>query len=324
MDHSNGVKAVRKKGSVNNLRNAATTVSQAVNPLPESASRVVGATLTVLSGGEAGRYLFIGPEGGILGRDDSVDYPFADGAISRQHARLSLQGHHYMLTDMGSLNGTFVDGDRIQGTVVLPANCRIQLATDLMLQFASVDELGADAVEKLSNNMLTDPLTGTGNRYHLQQRLDQELNFSRRHNTAVGVLLLDLDFFKSVNDNHGHLTGDKVLTEVGATLLEAVRAEDMVFRYGGEEFCVLVRGLDEQGMVGLGERIRSLVELLTVRDGTKKVKITISVGVAVQVGESPDEQSLLLRADQALYRAKEGGRNRVVLDELDDIVMSID
>jgi len=315
---------VAKKGSIKDLRNAATTVSQAINPLPEDSKRIVGATLTVLSGGEAGRYLFIGPEGGILGRDDSVDYPFADGAISRQHARLSLQGHSYMLTDMGSLNGTFVDGNRIQGTVVLPSNCRIQLATHLMLQFAAVDELGADAVEKLSNNMLTDPLTGTGNRYHLQQRLDQELNFARRHDTAVGVLLMDLDHFKSVNDNFGHLTGDKVLVEVGATLLEAVRAEDMVFRYGGEEFCVLVRGLDEQHMVALGERIRSLVEALTVRDGPLKVKITISVGVAVQVGAESEEASLLLRADQALYRAKEGGRNRVVLDENDEIVMSID
>ncbi len=295
------------------LRSQATTITQAVAPEPRNVDHPVGATITVLSGSEAGRILFVPPAGGLLGREVHTEFCFADGSISREHARLHMEGDRFVLTDLQSLNGTFVDGERVQGSRVLPPTCRIQLAHHVILQLTLVDQLEAQAVDKLSRTMLTDPLTGTGNRAHLQQRLKQELNFAHRHGTSVGLLLLDLDHFTEVNDTHGHPAGDALLGGVGETLLTAVRAEDAVFRYGGEEFCILVRGLDLDGLVSLAERIRERVAALVVRvDGTA-LRITTSVGVAHQIGGGGGEDSLLLRADRALYRAKNQGRNRVVI-----------
>ena len=304
-----------KGESPGRVRRTTTFVTVAVAPVPDEAAPLVGATLTVLTGGEAGRLLFIPAPGGILGRGKSAYSAFPEESISRQHCRLELADGRFQMTDLGSLNGTFVDGKRIVDSAVLPDSCRIQIATNTVMQFQAVDELGAAAVRKLSRTITTDPLTGTGNRYHLQQRLDQEIHYSRRHSVPLGLLLLDLDHFKHINDTCGHLAGDRVLQSVGRSLLESVRTEDVVFRYGGEEFCVLVRGTDENGLLVLAERIRELIEKTHVQYEDFDIQVTASVGATVMVGdEDPgDHEAVLLGADKALYKAKDAGRNRVIL-----------
>ncbi len=266
--------------------------------------------------GEAGRLLFVPATGGSLGRGKLAEFPFPEESISRRHAKLELTDGKFHLTDLGSLNGTFVDGRRIKGMVELPDNCRIQIATNTVIQFSAVDDLGARAVEKLSRTITTDPLTGCGNRYHLQQRLDQEVHYAQRHREPLGMLLADLDFFKAVNDEFGHLAGDAVLKSLGDTLLDSVRTEDAVFRYGGEEFCVLLRNTDAQGMLVLAERIRSVVESTAVAFENLDLRVTISIGAAIlPADDSGDDETLLYRADMALYQAKAAGRNQVVLYE---------
>jgi two-component system, cell cycle response regulator len=293
-----------------------TVATVAVPSMPESGAGVVGATLTVLTGGEAGRLLVMGPDGGVMGRGQAPDYGFPESSISRRHARIALRDGRFELTDLESLNGTFVDGTRLLGSMLLPPNCRIQLGNSTILQFAVVDELSAEAVQTLSTTISTDPLTGCGNRFQLQQRLDQEVHFARRHGDSLAMLLLDLDHFKNVNDTHGHPTGDKVLEKAGAILVDSVRTEDAVFRYGGEEFCILIRQTNPAGLAILAERIRYLVQQAEVEGPDGPVKVTISIGVAGLVeGDDEGGEGLLMRADQALYRAKEGGRNQVVLDD---------
>jgi len=300
--------------SLGEVKRTTTFVTVAVAPVPDETAPLVGSTLTILTGGESGRLVFLPSPGGILGRGKSADCAFPEESISRQHCRLEMVNGRFQLTDLGSLNGTYVDGKRIVGTAVLPDSCRIQIATNTVMQFQAVDELGAAAVRKLSRTITTDPLTGTGNRYHLQQRLDQEIHYSRRHSVPLGLLLLDLDHFKHINDTCGHLAGDRVLQSVGRSLLESVRTEDAVFRYGGEEFCVLVRGTDEKGLLILAERIRMLIEKTHVEYEDFDIQVTVSVGATVMVGdEGPgDHESLLLGADKALYKAKDAGRNRVI------------
>jgi len=306
----------KPKDSVGAMKRTTTFVTVAVDAIAEGRRPPVGATMTVLTGGEAGRLIFVPATGGSLGRGKLAEFSFPEESISRRHAKLELVDGKFKVTDLGSLNGTFVDGRRIDGNEELPDNCRIQIATNTVIQFASVDELGAKAVEKLSRTITTDPLTGTGNRYHLQQRLDQEVHYAQRHNEPLGMLLADLDFFKAVNDEHGHLAGDAVLKSLGDMLLQSVRTEDAVFRYGGEEFCVLLRNTSARGMLVLAERIRSVVEGTPVAFDNLDLRVTISIGAALLPGdETGNNETLLYRADMALYQAKAAGRNQVVLYE---------
>ncbi len=273
---------------------------------------VVGATLTLLTGGEAGRFFTVDAGGATLGRGDEVDIGFEDETVSRLHATLTKEGDGFVLTDLDSRNGTYLDGLAVRGAMALPRRCRIQLGSRVMLEYNVLDELGMEAVEKLSKALLLDPLTGAGNRLQLEQRLAEETSYARRHGQPLGLLLMDLDHFKRVNDRYGHLVGDRVLANVGRALVESCRTEDAVFRYGGEEFCVLVRGLTAEALVQMAERIRRVVAGLSVEVEDGLVSVTISVGVAILDLESkPDAEEILLQADRALYRAKTLGRDRV-------------
>jgi len=295
-------------------RKTTTFVTVAVASIAEEVHPLVAATLTVLTGGESGRLIFVGEDGAILGRGKSATYSFPEESISRQHVRLTLADGQFWVRDLGSLNGTYVDGKKVEDSAVLPTSCRVQIATHTVMQFQALDELGAAAVRKLSKTITTDPLTGTGNRHHLQERLDQEVHYAQRHEVALGALLLDLDHFKHINDQCGHLAGDRVLQTVGELLLLSVRAEDAVFRFGGEEFCVLVRGTDAEGLLVLAERIRAAIERTRVTYKDFDIQVTTSIGAAIlSDSETGDDEMLLLRADKALYEAKEQGRNRVIL-----------
>ncbi|MGH7711462.1 MAG: diguanylate cyclase [Gemmatimonadaceae bacterium] len=167
---------------------------------------------------------------------------------------------------------------------------------------------------RLEQLAATDPLTDVLNRRALSERLLGEMERVRRYETTVSILLIDLDYFKRVNDTHGHLVGDDVLTEVAELLQRAVRAVDVVARYGGEEFVIVLPETGAVGATSFAERIRELVEAQSfarANDGGG-LRITASIGVATF--PSPGVQTvedLLTRADQALYRAKAEGRNLV-------------
>ena len=274
---------------------------------------VVGAALTVLSGPDAGKFFLVGPEGRVLGRGEGADTSFADLTVSRLHARLELQDDVFVLEDLKSNNGTFVDTDRLLGAGPLPDLCRIRLGRSTVLQFLAVDQQQIEATKRIADSLVVDRVTGTGNRSHLDQRLVEELSFALRHGTPLGLVLIDLDNFKDVNDVHGHPAGDRMLRRVGTVLKDTVRLEDAVFRYGGDEFCVLVRGIGPEGMMRLAERVCEAVDRDAVLSDLDDCAVTASIGVASAVqreGETVD--SLLQRADEALYEAKQKGRNQVV------------
>lgn len=157
----------------------------------------------------------------------------------------------------------------------------------------------------------TDLLTGTFNRTALGTSFHREWKLACRQNTPLSIILLDIDHFKRVNDNHGHLCGDRVLKQMADCIKEVMRASDLIFRYGGEEFLILLNNTDKTGAIQLAERIRTAIETLDWRSVAEGLGLTVSLGVAtLNVYEPKDE--LLLRADQALYQAKQKGRNRVV------------
>ena len=156
-------------------------------------------------------------------------------------------------------------------------------------------------------NALTDELTKLPNRRYMAQRFLQEMQRARRHHKGLAFLMLDIDHFKQINDTYGHLHGDAVLAELAKILNAAKRDSDVASRYGGEEFGIILVESGDTGAMSLAERIREKVEVATFAGG---LKLTVSIGVA-----STDDEalftSLIERADQALYAAKQSGRNAV-------------
>ena len=158
-----------------------------------------------------------------------------------------------------------------------------------------------------------DVLTQLFNRRFLQTILKREIELNRRKKSQFCVLMLDIDFFKRVNDQHGHDAGDRVLQGIAGLLLNQVRVSDFVFRYGGEEFLIVLAEVDELRAHEVAEKIRRRVEVTEIPlADSKMVKVTLSIGIAEFDGH-PDYQRLIDRADKALYAAKSSGRNQCVL-----------
>jgi len=159
-----------------------------------------------------------------------------------------------------------------------------------------------------------DPLTGAGNRRAQNLKLDSACAIFRRHARAASVLLLDIDFFKQINDTHGHIVGDQILVELSELIRRTTRATESLYRYGGEEFVVVAEQTSLDAAVNLAEKLRNHTERELFGAG---IRITVSIGVAeLQPGE--EKEDWLRRADAALYRAKGRGRNKVIVaDKLD-------
>jgi diguanylate cyclase (GGDEF)-like protein len=171
----------------------------------------------------------------------------------------------------------------------------------------SHEELSA-AKKELDSLYITDRLTGVYNRVKLDEIIDKELKRRERYGTLCSIILIDIDYFKLVNDTHGHLVGDSILQEFAAILKENIRDTDYVGRWGGEEFMIISPQTDQSGALSLAQHLRANVEEFLFTTIGKK---TASFGVATCT-EQDDIQSLIDNADKALYKAKESGRNQVV------------
>jgi diguanylate cyclase (GGDEF)-like protein len=166
---------------------------------------------------------------------------------------------------------------------------------------------------RLEQLATVDQLTGLYNYRMYHSILSTEIARAQRHGHPLSVLMLDIDHFKRINDNYGHVAGDRVLERLGLLLKESVRSENMVCRYGGEEFAIIVPEIGAEAAGEMAERLREIVEQTNFDDGKDhKFKITISIGVAAFPESAGTLEQLTKSADIALYAAKEGGRNRVL------------
>ena len=159
-----------------------------------------------------------------------------------------------------------------------------------------------------------DPLTGVNNRSSFRNVLDREVDLSHRHGTPLSLIMLDVDRFKSINDKHGHMVGDVALKAIAECMLTCIRDSDILFRYGGEEFCIALSNTSLVGAAKLAERVRRALEILVVRTSGVRVHVTASFGVAT-LEEHDDAAHLVEKADHSLYRAKALGRNRIATHE---------
>ncbi|MEW6647236.1 MAG: GGDEF domain-containing protein [Pseudomonadota bacterium] len=238
------------------------------------------------------------PHQGLTYRNDERRFVLAVGHTGRHHCsyRLNLLGSELGEVAM-SRSKRFSEQDLAQIEYIL---CALVYPLRNALHYR--DALAAAH---------RDPLTGVGNRAALEDHLRREVTLARRHHQPLSLLVIDIDWFKQVNDRHGHAMGDAVLRSIAHVTQEGLRGDDLLFRYGGEEFVVLLRATPADGAAIVAERIRATIEAASCTCDGKDIKVTVSVGVATLREENGD--SLFDRADHALYQAKQQGRNRVQL-----------
>lgn len=205
--------------------------------------------------------------------------------------------------------------DRVVGVLSIQSRRDHAYDDHLLSVLTTIAQQAAVALENARHYAMAtvDSLTGLFLRDYFFRRLEEEYSRAARYGGAFAVLMLDLDAFKTINDRHGHLAGDRYLRALGQTIRTRLRAADLACRYGGDEFCLLLPETDLEGARPIAERLRAAIGALTADIGGGTVRSTVSIGLAAYPDhDTGDLKALLLRADQALYQAKRSGRDRVV------------
>jgi diguanylate cyclase (GGDEF)-like protein len=257
----------------------------------------------------------------ILGRETTADIPVSDGEVSRQHCLIQWTnfGEHdeadpvCEIEDLGSTNGTFINGSSLIKRVTLRDGDQIRIGRTV-LGFFLKDERVLELDQLLLSMALNDSLTGLYKREFFFGELQREFDRSRRHGRTLSLAVVDLDFFKSVNDQYGHLRGDEALRQVADAIRATLRDGDLCARFGGEEFAIIFPETDAKGAYEAAERFRKAIEGRVFVIGRNiEIRLTISVGVASRRDVYRDKMQLLEEADKALYLAKAAGRNRTIV-----------
>jgi diguanylate cyclase (GGDEF)-like protein len=278
-----------------------------------SSGRRDRAHLIVLAGPGLGQmYRIDGPEV-VIGRGADANIRLNDDGVSRLHARIYLANDGQLcIEDLESANGTLLNEHRVRRAVLRDGD-KIQVGSTTVLKFTYADELEESFQQKMHETAVRDGLTGAFNKGHFLQRLQTEAAYAKRHKVPLSLLMMDVDHFKKINDSFGHPAGDFVLASLGQIVQGTIRAEDLLARFGGEEFAVLCRGVSANRALVLAERIRSMVEGFRFEHHSRRLRVTVSIGVASWFDQPDSATQLVADADDALYKAKNSGRNRVVV-----------
>jgi diguanylate cyclase (GGDEF)-like protein len=291
------------------------TIVRQMNPLLSSREKDEVAYVVVLSGVAVGQ--MVRAVRGIIrvGRHPENDLVVDDDGVSRRHAQIvTPRRGPTTISDLGSTNGTYVEGKAVDGNVELADGDRIRVGPATILKYGYRDTVEHQFLNRLYQSATRDGLTGLFKREYFEEQLRSELAWHKRHSDPLSLLMLDVDHFKRVNDTFGHQVGDEVLRRVAVLIKHGCRTEDLVARYGGEEFVVVLRSTDTEEAQQIATRVCA-----SVREQNFGVagNVTISVGVCTRRGESLESgRELVAGADRLLYEAKHQGRDRVVADDL--------
>lgn len=266
--------------------------------------------LTFIWGPRMGELYSLDKKETTIGRSPDCDLWIEDGAISRRHFQVIVTGRIARLLDMGSTNGTLVNGEKVQQTDLSDGD-KIQISKDTILEFTYLDETRRLSEKTRYEMGVMDPVTSSYNKRYFLGRMNEEFSFAQRTKRSLSLIIFDIDHFKKLNDGYGHLAGDHVLQKLGALVAKTIRTHDIFARYGGEEFVILMRDTDCQNAVNLAERIRRLVEKHEFIYEGKRLPVTISCGISSLKEDINDCPQLIAEADRYLYKSKEEGRNRI-------------
>ena len=276
------------------------------------------ACLVQYNGAKIGKRYPLVEADSVVGRNNDVEIVITEQSVSRRHARFIQSDKAVEVEDLASANGTFVNDVKVQTRAVLKDGDMIRLGTILMKFFAhdNIESIMADKIYKMAT---IDAGTQIFNKQYLLDAVESEFKFSKTYSRALSVIYYDLDFFKKVNDTYGHNAGDYVLRESANVVKGMVRKDDILGRFGGEEFVIILPNTELRIAADLAERIRDGISKhpfvidFDAPDGRKRIthRQTISVGVSQLSAEHTTPEALLDSADRKLYTSKQSGRNRV-------------
>jgi two-component system, cell cycle response regulator len=278
---------------------------------PAPASDPQASLVRIYPAGVSGSLIPLAGDRNSIGRDAICDVELMDDFISREHAIITLQGGHFYLQDCGSLNGTFINDVRVKEIQRLVPGDAIRLGNHIF-KFLSADHIEAQYHEAVYEMMTLDGLTGAYNKRFFEDAIEREILRSQRHWRPLSLLLFDIDHFKAVNDHYGHLAGDECLKQLVARVRSRIRGEDLLARFGGEEFALALSETTLKQAVQIARDLRQQVENEPFPTSRGPVPLTISIGVGIANGQmAVSSKELIETADDNLYRAKHQGRNCV-------------
>ena len=288
------------------------TVITAVVPKEDTPQQSNEACLVVIYGMDLGKKVNLSQKVTVIGRSAGSDFQIDQEAVSRSHCRLSSDGRSYVIRDLGSTNGTYVNDELIEEYVVRDGDL-IKIGR-CIFKFLTGDNIESSYHDEIYKLTTIDGLTQVYNKRYFIETLEREMGRAQRYKRDLALILFDIDHFKEINDTYGHLAGDSVLKELAGTVKEHTRREDMLSRYGGEEFAMVLPELDLPNALLFAEKIRDLVANTPFKFEETIIAVTISLGVAMLPAELTGRASdpFVKLADSNLYKAKEKGRNRVV------------
>jgi diguanylate cyclase (GGDEF)-like protein len=268
------------------------------------------ASLRQMNGTFIGRKYPLNQGSTLVGRDPGLDITVNEDSVSRRHAELIYDGNSLQVMDLGSTNGTFINDVPVKNKTASHGD--VIRFGNIIFKYIPAGSIETMFHDELSNLAHLDGLTGCFNRKYILDYLETEVKRCQKLELPLSLIMLDLDHFKNVNDTHGHLAGDYVLKETVRLLRDKVlRTSDVLGRYGGEEFCIIMSEAALRTGIDVGERIRKNIEKHEyVFDGIR-LTVTISAGVAQISKKGETSKDLIAAADKALYDAKESGRNKV-------------
>ncbi len=253
----------------------------------------------------------LGHEPLLIGRDVACTLSIEEDSVSRRHALIEFDGQSHQIVDLESTNGTFVNEKRVISPRRMENGDRIRFGKHIYKYLIS-DRIEMHYHEVMFSMMTTDGLTSVHNKRYFLETLERELSQSLRAGSPLSLMMMDLDKFKSVNDTYGHLAGDEVLIEFSRRAKSILRSGDLLCRYGGEEFVMLMTRTTLDEAVGVAERVRCAIGSAPVRYESIEIPITLSLGVTCFEGQAiPEPNALIAFADGLLYAAKNSGRNQV-------------
>jgi len=272
------------------------------------------ACLVVVRGAGTGNKFLLQKDEMIIGRADEVDVRLAKAGVSRRHAAIKRQNEKkFLIADLQSTNGTFVNSERIS-EIALKDQDLIAIG-DSRLKFIAADSPEQPYYEELYCQAQMDKALQIYNKHYFLSRLDEELRRHQHFGAPLSLIMLDVDHFKRLNDTHGHLAGDAALIHLAEVIKGNIRASDVLCRYGGEEFGIIMPQTNQQHAQLVAEKIRLLVANSPVNHADITISMTISLGISSDsnLAQSYTREALITQADKALYEAKHQGRNRIVL-----------
>jgi two-component system, cell cycle response regulator len=271
------------------------------------------ACLVVFYGQNIGKRFFLDRTELIIGRSERSDIQVDQESVSRQHAKLVTQQHTARVYDLDSTNGTYVN-DKLVHDIELRDGDLIRIGQTIF-KYLSGTNIESKYHEEIYRLTTIDGLTQAYNKRFFTEALDRELNRALRYGRMLSLVMFDIDHFKPINDQHGHLAGDYVLRDLASIVHGNIRRQDVFARYGGEEFSLILPEIEPEGARLVCEKIRVLVETHTFVFDHEQIAVTISLGIrSVREGDTGiDSTRFLAEADAKLYEAKQTGRNRVCL-----------